>query len=238
MIEGLKLKSYSVTGIYAIFRVGTNDCYVGQAVNIRTRWGTHRQDFKNNRHSSKFMQRVYNKHGLEIFEFVALEICAPEKLVEREAFWIGQLTPIYNSCPVAGSCLGYKHSDDVREAARQRMFGNKHAAGKTKSKEAREAQSLLMMGNKFAVGSPSPMKGKHHSEETKAKISQSKSGVPNLKKRGIPSPLKGIKRSEEIGQKISAGLTGHYVSDETKSKIRARAIARYKAKTGQMELAL
>ena len=164
--------SLSVPGIYVIFRRGTEDCYVGQSVNIRNRWKTHRQDFKNHRHASRYMQRVFNKYGLDVFEFQLLETCSVNQLTDREAFWIEKLKPKYNACPAAGSCLGYKYSEETRQKHR-----------------------LLMMGNTINVGREPWMKGRSHSQESKALIS--------AKKKGTPGPHKGIPRTDDVKQKIS-----------------------------------
>lgn len=80
-------------------------------------------------------------------------------------------------------------------------------------------------------------KGKHHSEETKAKISVAKMGSTgtmtgrhhsketrermSLAQRGHPSSLKGIPRSEEVRARISAAHKGMRHSEETKAKMSA-----------------
>lgn len=60
-----------------------------------------------------------------------------------------------------------------------------------------------MIGNKYTVGKPSPMKGKHHSEESKLKISQNKERA-----RKISNALKG-----------NTNVRGHHLTDEHKRKI-------------------
>lgn len=194
MRTGLQLKSYSVPGIYGIFRVSTEDCYVGQSVNIRNRWHTHRQDFKANRHASKFMQRIFNKHGEQVFEFRVLEVCAIRDLTAREEHWMKRLRPKYNACPAAGSCIGFKHSEETREKLRRKMIGNKHAAGKSRSDEAKERQRQMMLGNKFAAGKSS-RKGIRHTPESIALMSKNRSG--------IPSKFRGVPRSENVKRKMS-----------------------------------
>ena len=73
-------------------------------------------------------------------------------------------------------------------------------------------------------------KGKHHSEESKRKISESKKGKPNRHKghsqteetkRKISEALKGKSHpnSEETKAKISATLKGKHHSEETKRKM-------------------
>ena len=191
-----KIENKSVPGIYAIYRVGTDDCYVGQSVNIRMRWNTHRQDFKKHRHASKHMQRIFDKHGEGVFEFRVLEGCHINDLVDREQFWVDQLKPKYNSCAVAGSCLGYKHSEETREKHRRHMIGNKNALGSPGSmKDKRHSHETIAKISASKTGKPSGRKGFRHTPETIEKISRNR--------RGIPSKYKGIPATEEFKQKVS-----------------------------------
>ena len=73
--------------------------------------------------------------------------------------------------------------------------------GYTHSKDVRERISKNGTG----------MTGKHHSEETKNKMSEAQ--------KGIKSYMYGKKRSREIRKKISEGLMGRPVSSETREKI-------------------
>lgn len=183
--------SLSVAGIYAIVRKGTTDCYVGQSINIRRRWVTHRQDFKKNKHASKFMQRIYNKHGEGVFEFKILQIgMDPDDqaaLCAAEESWIRDLKPIYNTCPVVGSCYGLKQSPETREKRSLALMGNTNAAdsGWKMSAEQREKHSLRMMGNTFAAGHPSSKKGIPRTDDVKRKVSLTKTGVPWSEKRRL-----------------------------------------------------
>jgi group I intron endonuclease len=190
-----KIGTNSIPGIYAIYRVGTDDCYVGQSVNMRKRWNTHRQDFRKNRHASRFMQRIFNKYGEEVFEFRVLESCHIEDLTAREQSWMARLRPKYNVCPAAGSCLGYKHSEKTREKHRVDMLGNKHAAGRTSPRPPHKPESIAKM-SAAKKGKPNyKRRGKRHSPESIALMSANRTG--------IPSQFKGIPRSEEVKQKIS-----------------------------------
>ncbi len=129
----------------------------------------------------------------------------------------------------------------------------KHAEWRKKISETRKQKGLAKGENnpfrkiKFA-GEAHPNYGKHLSEETKRKISESKKGLPlseehkekvrqamlgrefteehkqKLRESNIGKPhlkARGIKRTEEHKQKISKAHSGKIVSEETREKLRA-----------------
>lgn len=52
--------------------------------------------------------------GIEYFDFVVLEECAPDHCIEREQWWMKFLAPEYNIQPTAGSCIGVRTSEETR----------------------------------------------------------------------------------------------------------------------------
>jgi group I intron endonuclease len=42
-----------------------------------------------------------------------LEYCAPDKVIEREQYYIDRIKPKYNILKFAGSCLGRNHSEET-----------------------------------------------------------------------------------------------------------------------------
>lgn len=97
-------------GIYKILNKLNNKSYIGSAVKISGRWGNHRKRLRENWHHSIYLQRAWNKYGEENFEFIIVEECAKEILLEREQFYIDTVKPEYNMSKIAGNCLGFKHS--------------------------------------------------------------------------------------------------------------------------------
>lgn len=140
------------TGIYQITNINNGRCYVGSAVNVSKRWREHLRQLEQGVHHSKFMQRCWNKHGGECFVFRVIVACRTEDLIWYEQRAIDALKPDYNSAPMAGSQLGYKHSHETR-----------------KRMSASRAKDF------------SPFTGKQHTEETRRKISEKKKGVKHGK---------------------------------------------------------
>lgn len=68
--------------IYQIKNTLNNKVYIGQTNNIKRRWDQHKSDLKRGVHDNPYLQKLYNKYGLDIFEFGILheEDCDQERL--------------------------------------------------------------------------------------------------------------------------------------------------------------
>ena len=84
------------TGIYMIRNKKDNKFYIGRTLNFRKRIISHRTELNNQIHHSFRLQRAWNKHKEENFEFVLIEECSKEIYRDREQFWIDLLKPDYN----------------------------------------------------------------------------------------------------------------------------------------------
>lgn len=74
------------TGIYKIECNGKY--YIGSSKNINKRWWRHINDLKNNKHVNIHLQRVFNKYGIEKFNFSIIEECNVETLLVREQYYL------------------------------------------------------------------------------------------------------------------------------------------------------
>ena len=78
-----------MVGIYKITNKLDNKCYIGQSIDIETRWKQHIYEGKKLRHKYKFYLAL-NKYGAENFLFEVIEECSldTEILNNRERYWI------------------------------------------------------------------------------------------------------------------------------------------------------
>jgi len=186
--------------IYAIINVVNEKHYVGQASDKLKRFREHKKTLRGNYHCNVLLQRAFNKYGEDKFIFVVLEnLLSCDQLNAREQHWIDLLRPEYNLAPVAGSLLGYKHSEEARENMSEAHKGRKHSA------ETRAKMSAARMGNKNAAG----VKQSLEHIEARAKV------------------IRGRPVSEETLAKRSAALKGRIVSEETKRKMSEAALRRW-----------
>lgn len=155
------------SGIYFIKNKVNEKCYVGQAKDVEHRlFSEHLRCLQLGVHRNKHLQKAFNKYGEKSFLFKVLEYCPLDKetLRIREQYWIDKLDSIkngYNHAPSAGSLLGFKWSDEQRKRLSIAMTGKK-ATEKTKA--------IL----RKAMKGKNNWLGRHHSEETKIKISNTK----------------------------------------------------------------
>lgn len=106
----------TISGIYQILNTWTEIFYIGSAIDLNSRWSQHKWELKNNRHGNTYLQRSWNKYGELSFEFILIEVCPKEKLIECEQSWIEKLNACdksigYNMRPRAASNLGIKWTD-------------------------------------------------------------------------------------------------------------------------------
>lgn len=143
------------SGIYQIKNKINNKFYIGSSDFIRRRWREHTTSLNGNKHCNNYLQFSWNKYGADAFEFLILENCNSDKLIEREQIWIDWLKPEYNLSGTAGSPLGIKRSEEFKQKVRDRQLGSKH------SKETKIKMSISQ-------------KGRRHSQESIIKIIEAK----------------------------------------------------------------
>ena len=105
-------------GIYAIEHVASGKLYVGSATDFKARWRVHRCLLNKGTHHSPHLQAYWNKHGEQAFSFRKLLVCATKDLLMYEQRCIDGYRSMerefgFNATPVAGSQLGYKHTEDA-----------------------------------------------------------------------------------------------------------------------------
>lgn len=217
---------------------------------------THFRELKNDKHGNPHLQNAFNLYGEKNFTFEPIFYCYKRDLILYEQQMINSypFNTLYNICPTAGSTLGVKFSEEVRrvlsETAKRRKprseeskqkqsetrTGKKQPPeivqkiaeanrGGKRSDEAKRKMSEAKRGRRY-TGNMNSFYGKHHSSETKKKISATM--------KGRISWNKGIKRSEETKKKLSeaaknkpSNRKGMKHSKETKRKMSESAKRRW-----------
>jgi hypothetical protein len=121
----------SSAGIYMFRNLVNKKRYVGSSVNIRRRMLEYFNINYLERNKNMPICRALLKYGYSNFSLEILEYCLPSDVISREQYYLDLLKPEYNILKIAGSSLGFKHSDESREKLSSM---NK---GKTYSEETR-----------------------------------------------------------------------------------------------------
>ena len=101
----------------------------------------------------------------------------------------------------------FKRNDDWTISEETRLKISKANKGRTFSEEWKQDQRERVLGeNNPMYGKPSPFKGKHHTPEVRAKLSESARNRPPI--------------SEETRQKLSNASKGNVLSDYQRQRIR------------------
>lgn len=172
------------SGVYQIRNKITGKVYIGSTKHLTDRWNEHLVLLRSGKHHSPHLQASWNLHGGDAFEFSVLEKVPGEDLLKVEQCYLDTLQPFgdrgYNIAKVAGAPMrGQKHTIEACEKMRFAQRG--------KSKP-------------WQCGKPSNMSGRHHSEESRRRISEGHKGQ-------VPWST-GKQFSDEYRQKLSLAHIG------------------------------
>ena len=153
-------------GIYKITNIIDGKMIIGLSSNIFSRWWQHKKLLRKNKHYNSYLQNAWNKYGEQNFVFEILLECPEEKLNEEEIRLIKEYSTTkkdkgYNIL-IGGDRS--KHTVETKNKIRLARLGKNYLTPNIRQKIG-EILSLKFNGKS------NPMYGKHHSDETKTKIS-------------------------------------------------------------------
>jgi group I intron endonuclease len=211
-----------IIGVYKISNAEGGRYYIGYSKDINKRFTKHKSGLKNNKHQNIFMQRAYNKYGLDEFKFEIIhKFDTVDEAKSKELEYLENMDirkELYNlNYNNSGGDILSTHPD--KEIIRKKIItsykktmdgmtkeersmaygkpGEKNGMyGKTHTTEVKEILSNTHKGNIHA-------KGNKWSEESKKKLS-----VIASERIGEKNPFFGKVHSEETRKKISENNLG------------------------------
>lgn len=193
-------------GVYEITNNVNGKSYIGSSSAIRRRISDHFRDLRKNRHSNSYLQRAWNKYGEDAFSFRTIILCDPENLLFYEQACLDALRPEYNIAKDAEAPMrGMKLSEEHKRKISEAKIGNTNMFGKHHSEETRQKMSEAHKGMVF-------------SEEHKQKLSVAKKSNTNRL---------GTHHSEETKRKIGDRNREKVFSEEHKRKLSEAAIRQW-----------
>lgn len=120
-----------ISCIYKIQSTIDDRCYIGSAVNFKSRKSDHLKLLRKGIHHSKKLQHFFWKYGEKCIQFLIIEECEKSKLIEREQFWIDYYQSYektgFNICKIAGSTYGRILSEETKDKIRKKAVGRKQS---------------------------------------------------------------------------------------------------------------
>ena len=166
------------SGIYCIENTINNKKYIGQSVDVDSRWSKHQGSLNKGDHDNDYLQKSWNKYGKENFIFYILEYCKKDELDEKENYYID----LYNT--LDGDCgynlkSGGQATNHLSEEIRNKISkSNKKAYENSELRKTRSIDALNQWENPEIrakiTGENNGMYGKHHSEDSRKKMSEAK----------------------------------------------------------------
>jgi group I intron endonuclease len=212
-------------GIYKILNSVTGKCYVGQSVDIETRWFGNRGHFywlERNCHSNYKLQRSWNKHGKEAFKFEILQECKDDQLDWLEAFWMTKLDSVDNGYNIQrvyieDGKICHRHAETTIQKMRNRYtpeIRSKMSLEQSERERNRSPEEKRAKSERISLALTGKPKKKctykrKMSEEAKKHLSEIALLRPPM--------------SEETRRKISEASKGKIISDWQKQRISASA---------------
>lgn len=180
----------NVAGIYKITTKTNNKSYIGSSVNLYQRLQRHKRDLLNQKHCNIYLQRVFDKYGIDEFVYEILEQVDINTIYIREQYYINLYDTAnhdigYNLCPVAGSRLGSRHSSSTLEKLSKARQNYQHSdetkqkisdANKGKTLTLEQKQKLSLSLKQHYLENPNHFLGKTHTEDTLEKMREAKLG--------------------------------------------------------------
>ena len=130
-MEGGKFLMEKICGIYCIENLVNGKKYVGQSVDIYSRWNKEKNILKKDEKAwNVYLQNAWKKYGEDNFKFYILERCDEEQLDEREIYWVSY----YHTYIGDVECNGYNGTIGGQDA----IWKNPWNRGTSYSEEYKE----------------------------------------------------------------------------------------------------
>lgn len=175
-----------ICGIYSITNLINNKKYIGQSVDVYTRWRNHKSALKHNRHNNEHLQNAWNTYGSQNFIFEILEICNIDEIDDIEQRYI-ELFDTVNSEYGYNNESGGHENKSLSEQSRKKI-ADKHK-GRKLTDEHKQKIGLASKGHTLSDDARNKIRdaitGIKRSDQTRERISNGRMGENSWRRRSI-----------------------------------------------------
>ena len=193
--------------IYAIYNTVTHKTYIGQSCDLYKRINRHFSELRSGTHHNILMQEDYNKYGESSFQYN--EIAQTESQIDADTIELHLINKYFND-GILYNLNKNTHGGDII-SYHPNLENIKTKMSESMKKRYEDNPDLkIQYSNKFS-GAGNPMYGKHHSMESREKMSITKAQNPkiysnedrikmseSMKKRYEDNPIYREKSSESL----------------------------------------
>lgn len=114
----------TISGIYIIYNLTTEQYYIGSTENFGKRFTSHRSELCRNKHGNYKLQEAFNRGDKLVY--CIMEFCEPEKTLELENEYLMYYSPQINIAKDATAPMkGRNHSEKTKNKYKGRKVWNK-----------------------------------------------------------------------------------------------------------------
>jgi hypothetical protein len=129
-------------GIYRWVNNLNGKTYIGSSTNLSVRFYTY-FSLRSLAKSNRPLERALLKYGFSNFSLEILEYCNKEDAINREQYYLDKFKPEYNIVEIAGSTLGYKHTEESLKKMRDFILSDEVMARKKLATKNASAATMI-----------------------------------------------------------------------------------------------
>lgn len=219
-------------GIYCFIYLPTKKWYVGSSIDIRKRWKEHKSSLRTGKHSSWKLNMDFKRYNAGDFDFIILEKCSKENLLNREQYWLDTLQAVKFGYNIQEKANKTEHSQEtinkLRKTNKERNIkpGQKcyEALNELRRKCKIEKDKIDLIKQKIQYDYDKKIYGNYSEEKIrKIKNSESRRGhkLSNIEIYNLLTPKNKkivLQKKEIIKQRLN------YISNEMKQKMKENQI--------------